>query len=154
MTCKRLSIKKGKEKGVKLFIFKPVSTVARMAGHRAASLPRKRERQDGDRSGHTGLSDSLIWDSDDMPSLQHPLSRALERYVGEKRANVKTDCTARFNVKEVKQKKQWDKNGHHLPKCILEILFKTFNIIYSIKVHATTTVACIQDATQASRGVA
>lgn len=70
---------------MKVFIFKLVSTVARMAGLRAANWPRKRERQDGDRSGHTGLSDSLIWDSDDMPSLQRPLSRALERYVGERR---------------------------------------------------------------------
>lgn len=90
---------------MKLFIFKPVSTVARMAGHRTANWPRKRERQDGDRSGHTGLSDSLIWDSDDMPSLQHPLSRALERYVGEKRANVKTDYTARFSSKELENEK-------------------------------------------------
>lgn len=105
MTCKRLSLQK-KRKGVKLFIFKPVSTVARMAGNRAANWPRKRERQDGDRSGHTGLSDSLIWDSDDMPSLQHPLSRALERYVGEKRANVKTGCTARLSAKEVEKGKE------------------------------------------------
>lgn len=43
----------------------------------------ERERQDGDSSGHAGLSDSLMWDSDDVPSLQHPLSRALERDVGE-----------------------------------------------------------------------
>lgn len=86
---------------MKPFLLKPVSTVARMAGHGAANWPRKRERQDGDRSGHTGLSDSLIWDSDDMPSLQQPLSRALGRYVGEERANVKTDYTARFNTIEV-----------------------------------------------------
>lgn len=43
----------------------------------AANWPDKRERQASDRPGHTGLSESLIWDRDDMPSLQHPLSRAL-----------------------------------------------------------------------------
>lgn len=66
-----------------------------MVGLGAANWPRKRERQDDDSSGHTGLSDSLIWDSDDMPSLQHPLSRAPQRRVGEERANAKTDlhCT-------------------------------------------------------------
>lgn len=78
--------------GVKLFIFKLVSTIACMARHCAANSPRKRERQDGDRPGHTGLSESLIWDSDDMPSLQHPLSRALELYIGEEGAYVNTDC--------------------------------------------------------------
>lgn len=28
--------------------------------------------------GHAGLSESLIWDSDDTPSLQNPLPRAEE----------------------------------------------------------------------------
>lgn len=60
--------------------------------HCAAKWPRKRERQGGDRPGHTGLSESLIWDSDDMPSLQHLLSRALELYFREEGLNVETDC--------------------------------------------------------------
>lgn len=60
----------------------------------AANWPSKRERQGSDRPGHTGLSESLIWDSDDMPSLQHPLSRALQLYFREKGLNVGTDCKA------------------------------------------------------------
>lgn len=77
-----------------------------MARHCAANWPRKRERQDGDRPGHTGLSESLIWDSDDMPSLQHPLSRALELYIGEEGAYVKTDCN------EKKCARQSTKDGY------------------------------------------
>ncbi|CAB1418674.1 unnamed protein product [Pleuronectes platessa] len=52
--------------------------------HRATDRPKQeRERQAGDRPGHTGLSESLIWDSDDMPSLQLLLSRALQLYFSE-----------------------------------------------------------------------
>lgn len=42
-----------------------------------AKWPSKAERQAGDRPGHTGFSESLIWDRDDIPSLQHLLSGAL-----------------------------------------------------------------------------
>lgn len=59
-----------------------------MVRRRAANWPSKGERQGGDRPGHTGLSESLIWDSDDMPSLQHPLSRALELYFREEGLNI------------------------------------------------------------------
>lgn len=58
----------------------------------SANWPRKRERQGGDRPGHTGLSESLIWDSDDMPSLQHPLSRAIELYFRDGGPNLETGC--------------------------------------------------------------
>lgn len=63
--------------------------------HHAANWPSKRERQAGDRPGHTGLGESLIWDRDDMPSLQHPLSRALELCFREEGLNVETDCNSK-----------------------------------------------------------
>lgn len=63
--------------------------------HHAANWPSKRERQAGDRPGHTGLNESLIWDSDDMPSLQHPLSRALELYFREEGLSVETECNSK-----------------------------------------------------------
>lgn len=56
---------------------------SRVVRHHAANQPSKRERQASDRLGHTGLSESLIWDRDDMPSLQQPLSRALGLYFRE-----------------------------------------------------------------------
>lgn len=62
--------------------------------------PAKRERQAGDRPGHTGLSESLIWDSDDMPSLQHPLSWALELYFREEGLTWKLTAMARLSVRE------------------------------------------------------
>lgn len=64
----------------------------------AANRPGKRERQASDRPGHTGLSESLIWDSDDMPSLQHPLSRALKLYFREEGLTWKLAAIARLSV--------------------------------------------------------
>lgn len=74
--------------------------------HRAANWPSKRERQVDDRLGHTGLGESLIWDSDDMPSLQHALSRALQLYFREEGLTWKVTAIARLNVRETKEVKR------------------------------------------------
>lgn len=74
---------------------------------RAANGPSKTERQAGDRPGHTGLSESLIWDSGDMPSLRHPLSRALELYFRERKdLTWKLTAIARLSVRETREGKR------------------------------------------------
>lgn len=77
--------------------------------HHAANRPSKRERQVDDRPGHIGLGDSLIWDSDDMPSLQHPLSRAPQLYFREEGLTWEPTAAAALSVRETWEVKSTEK---------------------------------------------
>lgn len=75
---------------------------------RHPAWPRKEERQAGDRLGHTGLSESQTWDSDDTPSLQHLLSGALELH--SRKEGLNCDSRAKWGKHERGQR---DVHGIH-----------------------------------------
>lgn len=85
------------------FFFSSVGDNSEVVRHHAAKWPSKAERQAGDRPGHTDFSESLIWDRDDIPSLQQLLSGGSGALCW--RGGIILIATLRLSVKETREGK-------------------------------------------------